>query len=499
MKKTKKISYISIIIMIMGGTIGAGIFFKNKTLSEMAQGHFGIVLATWGVGIFAMIALALALVEVTSAQKSDRGTLEWVKLFSPKWFHKSSSNYLKWIFIPITLFTMPLYVSNALEDAGLPLHNEWLALLFAFGIFFWFMIINLISLKFSEVSQWIFTLIQTIPLLVLPIYGLINAGDVQGTIMNKDGFSTNGLTGTSPWLATIAGISAIAFAYDGFYTAASLRNEMKDPKKIGRGLAGGIIGTSVIYLFLTIGFNVAGNGSLYGMYKFVGSKLFKIFNVFIAVGIMGIVNSFSMSTPRQFRDMSSRGELEISNWIQKIIYRRKLDNDSKTQKFVSAWLFIFLSTALFFIVLGSVSILWYQDAYSSESSLKGDYSKVYAGGKLYSFADTLTNFTSLLMFIIISTSLLGAIFNRKSNKVKVQKSWYFLPAAWIAVVINYAAGLYMIIEAIVNSTGYNNADGTSALINLLVFIIIIGLSVVPALFSTSRFSEKMRKVIKKHN
>ena len=77
-KKKVEISYISVIVLIMAGTIGAGIFFKNKTLSQMAQGNFGIVMATWGVGIFAMLALALALVEVTSTQKSNRGTLEWV-------------------------------------------------------------------------------------------------------------------------------------------------------------------------------------------------------------------------------------------------------------------------------------------------------------------------------------------------------------------------------------------------------------------------------------
>jgi len=75
-KNKKQITFLSLIILVMGGTIGAGIFFKNKTLSVMAQGHFGIVLATWGVGILAMLALAFAIVELTTAQKSDKGILE---------------------------------------------------------------------------------------------------------------------------------------------------------------------------------------------------------------------------------------------------------------------------------------------------------------------------------------------------------------------------------------------------------------------------------------
>jgi len=418
---------------------------------------------------------------------------------------------------------MPLYVSNALEDAGMNLHSEWIALLFSFAVFMWFMVINLISFKFSEVSQWVFTLIQTIPLLVLPIIGLVNAGDVSGTILNKTGFSTDGLTGTSPWLATIAGISAIAFAYDGFYTSASLRNEMKDPKKLGRGLVGGIIGVSVIYLFLTIGFNVAGNGSLYGMYKFMNGKWFKIFNVFIAVGIMGIVNSFAMSSPKQFRDMSFAGELSVTNWIQKIVYRKRIDVNSKIQKYVASWLFITIVTSLFFIIFGCSAILWYKDGYSW-GSIADNFDKIpngftgnelpdsyfniselpdngfwrqYAGGSLYTFADVLTNFTSLLMFIIISTAVLGAIINRKTKKVEVEKSRYFLPAAWIVVVINYSAGLYMIIEAIVNSTGFNGSDGLSSLINLMVFLAIMGISIIPALLSTTGLSKRIINFNKK--
>jgi len=46
MNKIKKISYLSIMVLVVAGTIGAGIFFKNTTLNRMAQGKFGIVMAT---------------------------------------------------------------------------------------------------------------------------------------------------------------------------------------------------------------------------------------------------------------------------------------------------------------------------------------------------------------------------------------------------------------------------------------------------------------------
>ena len=469
----------------MAGTIGAGIFFKNKTLSAMAQGHFGIVMATWGVGIFGMLVLALALSEVTSAQKTNRGTLEWVKLFTPKWFHQSSVNYIKWIFVPMTLFTMPLYVTNALEDGGLTLHTELDAFLVSLAIFVWFMIFNLFSLRFSEVSQWIFTALQLIPLIVLPIIGFIHWGNVGpgASIINKHLKAGPGLTGLSPWLATIAGFSAIAFAYDGFYTSASLRNEMAFPKKINKGLIGGVIGISIVYLFLTIGFNVAGDGSIYGMKRFMSPKLFKMFNVFVAIGIMGIVNSYAMTSPRQFIDLEDEGDAAEITWLHKKIFKKNYSKNNKKQCAWSAWLWIFLTTLLFYIIAGPIGAYGYTiDGYGSN----------YGGNHLYAFSDVLTNYTSLLMFIIIVSAVLGALINRKTKKIKVMKYRFFVPAAIISVIFNYSAGIYMIIEAIVDLTGFNGADVQGNIVKLIVFLFILFVSIVPALVTTHMRKPKLQ-------
>ena len=496
-KKKIQISYISIVVLIMAGTIGAGIFFKNKTLSQMAQGNFGIVMATWGVGIFAMLVLALSLVEVTSTQKSNRGTLEWVKIFTPHWFHKSSINYMKWIYVPVTLFTMSIYVTNALEDAGLHMLTELNALLFSFAIFLWFIIINFFSLRFSIITQWISTTLQLIPLIILPIIGFIHFGNVTGgtgaTIINKHLKARHGLVGASPWLATIAGVSAIAFAYDGFYTAASLRSDLKRPKDISKGLVGGVIGISVTYLFLTIGFNVAGTGDIYGMQNFMASGWYKMFNVFVAVGVMGVVNSYAMTSPKQFIDLEKDGDGSEITWLHKLIYRKKYNSNDKKQQAFSAWLWIFLTTVLLFMVAGPIGAYGY--------TING-YGKNYGGDHLYAFCDILTNYTSLLIFIIIVTAVLGALINRKTKKIKVIKYKYFVPAAICAIVINYAAGLYMIIEAIVNITGYNKISPIEIkgyIIEFIIFITILAICILPALWTTYviKNNKKNKSIIKK--
>jgi len=51
------------------------------------------------------------------------------------------------------MFTLPLYFANTLEDAGLNFGGEMGALGVAFAVFIYFMIANLISLRYSEISQ----------------------------------------------------------------------------------------------------------------------------------------------------------------------------------------------------------------------------------------------------------------------------------------------------------------------------------------------------------
>jgi hypothetical protein len=71
-----------------------------------------------------------------------------------------------------------------------------------------------------------------------------------------------------------------------------------------------------------------------------------------------------------------------------------------------------LTTILFFAIAGPIGAYGY--------TIDG-YGENYGGNHLYAFCDILTNFTSLLVFIIIVTAVLGGLINRKTKKVKVIK------------------------------------------------------------------------------
>lgn len=468
------------IVFVIGSTIGAGIFYKNKNIAQFAHGQFGPVLATWGVAIFGIVALALALIEVSSAQKTDKGTLEWTKLFAPKWFHKSSTNYIKFIFIPLTLFTMPLYVVSTFQDAGWEINHGIIALVVAFGIFAWFMIVNLISFKFSEVSQWVFTIVQTVPLIVLPIIAYSHVGQVP--VLTKEigengiGEIPHGLNGVSSWIALIAGISAITFAYDGFYVIASMKEKTSGKAKMGAGMVLGVAAVSMIYLFLTIAFNVgSSSGTHYGI-PGVSEGLMKAMNACIAIGIIGIVNGYSMASPRQFRSLAETGEAVEINWIHKFLFGKKIKVGDKKQLEFAGWLYLFVSTTFLFVVLGLVGVFAY-----NLNDYVDDYGSV---GTLYTLADALVNFTSLLMFIIISVAVLGALLNRKTNKVEVTKSKLFVPAAIIAIIIFFSAGAFMIVAAFLDMFDITNDlshdEINSSIIKFVIFIIILAASIIPS-------------------
>jgi len=119
----------------------------------------------------------------------------------------------------------------------------------------------------------------------------------------------------------------------------------------------------------------------------------------------------------------------------------------------------------------------------------------YAGDHLYSFADLITNFTSLVMFIIIATSILGALKNRKTNRIKVKKSKTFVPFAIISIVINYVAGAYMIIESIINATGFNGADSKTGIIQILILLGLLSISIIPGIFQAQ--AEKKQVILQK--
>jgi amino acid transporter len=115
--------------------------------------------------------------------------------------------------------------------------------------------------KFGIVQNNILSITKFLPLL----FGIV-AGIVVFSI-NKASLANNlidinlppqtepkpfSLSHISPFIGIIASIPAIFFAFDGFYVAGSVMNEMEKPEKFSKALALGIIVVAVVYILFSI-------------------------------------------------------------------------------------------------------------------------------------------------------------------------------------------------------------------------------------------------------
>ena len=319
--KNKKIGYYTTILMTASATIGAGIFFKNSELFGLGHGNLGWVIASWLVAALAILALGLSTIELASSQKGNGGVFEWTRTFVAPKFHKMLVSFNKYVYIPMSLMALPIYVTLSLEDAGMALPGGWAVGLVSFAIFVYFALLNLMSIKVTSGYQWVSMVAKLIPVIVVPMFAFINSPSLTG----GSGVSAPaGINGTTPFMVILAGIPAISFAYDGFQTTASVKGEMQEPKKLGKAMTMGLIFITTAYLFITIGFGVGSeDGSIFGIGN-IPDKSMQVFNVFIALGITGIVNGFTLSAIRQLAAQSTiKGEAEEINWIAKLIYKNK--------------------------------------------------------------------------------------------------------------------------------------------------------------------------------
>lgn len=453
MVKIKKISFFSSIVLIVASTIGAGIFFKNRELTSMSHGDILLVIFTWIIAIVGIVALGMALIEVTSAKKLQRGILGWTKMFCPQWFHRATMKYQRFFFIPVTLFSLSLYVTQTFVDAGWAIKNGWLVLTISFAVFLFFMIINLLSLKVAEAAQWVTTIVQLIPLFVLPIIAFANIGHVGDREVEPD----KGFIGLTKWMVLLGGLPAIFFAYDGFYTVAELRNDLKAPNKIGKSLTWGIVIISSIYLFLTIAFNLGSrDGSPNGILS-LAPWAKKMFNICIALGIMGIINGYTIAAPRLYRSMLQHDEAKDVGFVHYKLYK---DSTNEHHQFISSWIYLLFTTTLFFIVFGLIAIF-------SPLAINDEYGE---GKKLYDLAGILLNYSSLLIFVVIATVVLGALIHRKNNKFGVKKIRFFKTYSIISITMFYFSLFFMIMNSIINLSGINNVKVAQEAIQLSIFL-----------------------------
>ncbi|TDO20402.1 amino acid/polyamine/organocation transporter (APC superfamily) [Mycoplasma testudineum] len=454
-KKTAQIGYLSALIIIVGSTIGAGIFFKNGAVASYAQRDIAFIVAAWIISAAGMIFIGLALIELASSTKNDRGFLAWIKNFNNRFFSRYTMSYMLIISFPLQFLTLPLFVVQTLQDAGNFQLNGWVVAIIALGIFLWLAILTHISLNIGKALAWVFTFLKYIPLLIAPIFAFVASGNTTDSQALSAVVNPSGLSGYSKWLGLIAAVPSIIFVYDGFYTATSLRSNIKKKNSIGPLMIIGILIVTVTYLFLTIGFALGTtNGKISGLTN-TPNWVKLLFNILISMSILGLINNQVMAIPRVYKSVAEDNEFFLLHKFAKL-FKFKNQNLAAFSFFIT----IVLAYYVLWIPIGLYAL--------TANSGASDYGQEAAN--LYNVADLITGFSSLVIFFWIAISILGALRNRRTGKVEVVKQKFFIVSAIISVIFIFAASGFFTVESFVNIFLLTGPDQVNAIIKFVFFV-----------------------------
>lgn len=459
-----KIGFFASIMITIGSSIGAGIFFKSKSILELSQNSLIFAFFCWILAAFGVIAMALALLEIASYRNDNLSIIGWCQSFNSKITYKACKNFMTYVYIPLTYFFMPFYAISSIQDSivgftgnpniSLGTNVDWIIMMvIAILISTYFIIVSGLSSKVGNIQNLFILSVKFFPLIFAVILGFVILG-TTGQIQNpnfKPGFNPGSLidptnrmelltfSSITPGFGMFIAISGIFFAYDGFYVTAGIKSELKEPKKAPIAIFVGLIIVTIIYLLIAISMSLGSDGSPNGFMKWLESKklgwLYGIFQLCIGIGVLGIINGFAMWSPRFIEDLIKEKELPFSNkYIGKL-------NENRPVVGIVYLLILSIPAIIVFSIIGGVG--YFENGY--ENNVYGT-----GVGTLYSFCDLMSSWTSVIVFGFIGFVIFGGLKNRKTNKNQVQKYKYFVPFAIIALIITMISLFMTCFEPIFN-------------------------------------------------
>ena len=465
----KKIGFFSAILIVLGGSIGAGIFLRSESVLKNSGGNLIWAIIVWLIAGFTVITMALGLVEVASGRNDNLGMIGWAKAFNTLKIYKATKFFMTYLYLPFTYFFMPYYVILQFQDGisafnktGQALQNfggsklaPWFYFLIALALTVWMVFSAGISSRAGNIQNWVVTAVKFIPLVAVVIVGFIFAfikvkgnrgidsvkyiiekGDLFNlSATNKDGDVS--FFSLSPFFAVFASLGGIFFAFDGFYVTAGVQSEMKNPEKTPAALTIGLSSMTAIYILIAVAMSMgAKSGGFYDYRELLKAKghawAFGVINFCIAIGIIGILNGFTMWASRWVEDLIKEGEISVPVKVYKYMKNSKMP-------LVGALFVLFLALPfmIIFTIIGAYG-------YKPISYSDGNYG--YKIAELLSFADLMANWMAVFAFAFIAMSIVGAIQNRKKHFIAVTENKHTKWAGSIAVVMVLLTMTFLVID-----------------------------------------------------
>lgn len=316
------------IAMVIGIVIGSGVFIKGGKVLSLTGGNMGQAVLVVGIVGLICIICSLVFAELGSRYEKVNGVVDYAEVaLGPTYAY-----YVGWftttIYYPslaatlaffAAMFTCPLFGVSALDFSAGTISMEAVGLgagylMIGYGI-------NALSPKLAGKLQVSMTVIKLIPLILMGVVGTI-VGLVNGSTaaVIAEGAQNTAAAGGG-FSGIFGGVTAFAFAYEGWIIATSINAELKDAKKnLPLALIFGAFVCTVIYCLYIFSMSSVGSvDAIIGTWplgetlpKIAFSNIFgnvvgTIVYVFVAISCLGTMNGLIMGSCRGMYAVSARG------------------------------------------------------------------------------------------------------------------------------------------------------------------------------------------------
>ncbi|MPW26642.1 amino acid permease [Alkalibaculum sp. M08DMB] len=338
--------------MVVGVVIGSGVFFKADDVLTLTDGNLILALLAWVIGAIAMVFGALVIAEFAQRIEKANGLVDYYETAYGKrfgylmgWFngtiyYSPLSAILAWI---SSLYTLVIFGVAQPDNSPVTWILAFIYLVMAY-------ILNYYTPILAGKFQVATTIVKLIPLGLIAIVGSV-FGIRNGILIEN--FTTASQTVGSGVGSLASAVVATAFAYDGWISAVTINNEIKDARKnLPKALAIGAIIVFVVYVTYFLGIagalstttiieqgdnavNIAAN-NLFGGVAGV------VLSVFVAISCLGTLNGLTIACIRMPFSLAIRGQGPMPKLLAKVNKKTEMPTYSVIYAFILSIIYLTL-------------------------------------------------------------------------------------------------------------------------------------------------------------
>ena len=352
------------ICMVVGVVIGSGVFFKAQDLLNYTNGNMMLGIVALLIGGTVMILCALAFANLATKYAKVNGIVDYAEAIVGEKYAYFTGWFISTIYFPAMTsvlawvtarYTLILFDPSADVTSGLCMALGTLYLCLAYAV-------NVLSPRIAGTLQIGTTIIKLLPLTAIVLVG-ITVGIADGG--TGVAFTEAASVSSTAFSDVFAGITASAFAYEGWIIATSINAELKEPKKnLPLALALGTAIIMAVYILYFIGLTGGASvdvlrtkGAPAAFRNLFGNWGGNLLNACVVVSCFGTLNGLMLACTRSLYALSVRGHGPSPRIFSGVDPHTHMPTGSSvlTLLFCAVWYFYFYASNLTEPVFGVFS------------------------------------------------------------------------------------------------------------------------------------------------